>query len=142
MKFSLRIRRTLLIATAMIAACYWLVRPTIKAELFAREVRAQNYPLADSYFRDPQDSFLVAWNDKHWRLKTYAELEEWSFGELVCGERKVRLGVAYGDAGPMRTSNWIVTATRSGLLTPVPTWGGGSVGGGYDVPLTPQAPTT
>jgi hypothetical protein len=127
-RFSLR---TQLVLTAIVAAgCYWFVLPTIMAQRFARAVDAENYTLADSYFRDTDDQFLHGWNEKHWRFHAQASLNPWSWRELARGERSVNLGVAYGDAGPMRSANWIVIMIWCGLLKPEPTLSGGHGGGG------------
>lgn len=128
LKFSLR---ALFVTTTIVAAgCYWLMLPTIKAQRFTRAVASENYELADSFFRDPDDQFLHAWNEKHWRFQAVAKLEQWTFRELVRGERSVSLRVAFGDAGPMRAGNWVVVATQSGLDEPEPLWSGGGMGGG------------
>ena len=127
LRFSLR---TLFLTTTIVAAaCYWLILPTINAQGFVGAVASKNYELADTYFRDPDDRFLFDWNEKRWRFMAHAGVEAWSFGELMRGERRVRLRVMFGDAGPMRTGNWTVIATRGGLLSPDPAWGGGSFGG-------------
>ena len=127
LKFSLR---TLFLTTTIVAAgCYWLIRPTIKAQRFAHAVASEDYELADAYFCDPGDHFLFDWNEKHWRFKAQAELDQWSLRGLMRGERRVRLRVTYGDAGPMRSREWLVTATRSGLLPPEPTFSSGGVWG-------------
>ena len=128
LKFSLR---ALFVATTIVAAsCYWLMLPTIKAKRFAHSVATENYQLADAYFRDPDDKFLHDWNEKHWRFKAEVELEKWSFSELIHGERRVRLRVICGDAGPMRGSEWIVEVTRGGVLSPNPTNTTRGIGGG------------
>jgi hypothetical protein len=140
-RFSLRI---LFLATALVAAgCYWLILPTINAQGFVRAVARRDYARADDCFRDRQHQFLFNWNDKHWHFKASAGLEPWSFREFMRGERLVRLRVTSGDA-TVRTSEWIVAATRSGLLEPQPTWPSGGVGGGgsIEVPLIPTAPTS
>jgi hypothetical protein len=126
LKFSLR---TLFLTTTIVAAvCYWLVLPTLKAQRFVRAVASEHYKLADAYFRNQGDQFLFDWNEKHWRFKAEAGLEEWSLPELLRGERRVRLRVIYGDAGPMRTRAWTVVATRNGLLQPEPAFSGGVSG--------------
>lgn len=142
LRFSLR---TLLLATTIVAAaCYELVLPTINAQRFVRAVAAENYELADAYFHDPDDKFLFDWNEKHWRFKALAELEPWSFSEFVRGRRLVRLRGIYADAGPMRSREWIIPVTRSGLLQPRPNLPSRGVGGGGGIftPLIPTAPTS
>jgi hypothetical protein len=126
-RFSLR---TLFVVTTLFAGlCYLLILPSIHAEQFVRAVTKQNYELADSFFHDQQDRFLSDWNEKHWRFKTGAKLGQWSLGEFVRGERQVRLSVMYGDAGPMRTSEWTVVATRAGLSSLEPAMASSGVGG-------------
>jgi hypothetical protein len=134
----------LFIGTAIVAAaCYWLILPSIKAQRFVRAVSSGNYQRADAYFNNQEDQFLFGWNDKHWHFHADAELEPWSFSQFLRGERLVRLRVRAGDA-TVRTREWILAATRGGLLEPEPTWprGGVGVGGGYDMPLIPTAPTS
>ena len=109
--------------------CYSLAFPTIKAQQFSRLVASQNYELADTCFRNPEDGFLDRWNEKHWRFKAEAELATWSFSELLRGVRQVRIRVMFGDAGPLRSREWLVTSTRGGLLPPEPTYLTGVFGG-------------
>ena len=138
-RFSLR---TLLVVTALAAAgCYWLIFPTIIARRFVDAVASPNYEHADD-FLDPADRFLLDWNEKHWRFQARAELEPWSFKEFLSGKRTVKLHVLYGDAGPIRSLAWIITATRGGLLKPQQVFAGGSGGGAIDTPLIPAAPTS
>ena len=142
LKFSLR---TLFLTTAIVAvACYWLILATINAQRFVGAVASENYELADTCFREPDDRFLFDWNEKRWRFKAEAWLEPWSFREFMRGERLVRLQVIYGDAGPLRRREWAVTATRAGFPRPKPVmlsrgFGGG---GGIDTPLIHTAPTS
>ena len=122
-RFSLR---TLFVLTTLFAGmCYLLILPSIHAQQFAHAIATENYELADSSFRDQNDRFLADWNEKHWRFKAKAELGQWSLSEFVRGRRLVRLWVMYGDAGPMRGQEWIVIATRAGLLQPQPTFNSG-----------------
>ena len=123
MRLRLSLRMLFLVTTIVAAACYWLILPTVKAQHFVRAVASQNYELADAYFHNSSDQFLFDWNDKHWRFKAEAEVEPWSFDEAMRGERRVSLQVMFGDAGPIRTGNWTITATRGGLLSPNPSDG-------------------
>jgi hypothetical protein len=121
----------LFLATTVVAAgCYWLMLPTIKAKQFVRAVALENYGLADSFFRDPDDQFLFDWNEKHWRFRAIAEMDPWSVREFARCRRSVTLRVTFGDAGPMRSGAWVVVATAFGLQKPEPTWSGGGMGGG------------
>jgi hypothetical protein len=126
LRFSLR---WLFLATMAVAvACCWLVFPTINAQSFARAVAVRNFERADSYFRYSRDRFLLKLNDKYWRFHAQAELEPLSLSQLLRGQRLLKLYVAFGDAGPMRSQGYAVLVTRAGMLSPSPMIGG-AVGG-------------
>ena len=130
LRFSLR---TLGVATAIVAiACYWLVLPTINAQRFVRDVKCENYERADTYFRNLDDRFLLAWNEKYWRLYARASLEPWSFAELLRGRRLVRMHLTFGDA-TLRSREWLIAATRIGLLQPQLTMLSHGGGGGMAI---------
>jgi hypothetical protein len=128
LRFSLR---TLFVATTIAAAgCCEFVLPSVNARRFIEALAAKHYERADAYFRDANDRFLFEFHDKHWRFVARAKLERWSLRQFLRAERLLILSVAYGDAGPMRSRMFVVVVTRSGLLTPQPTFVGGSFGGG------------
>ena len=131
-----------IVTTIVAAGCYWLMLPTVNAQRFVRAVAAAKYASADAYFCNADDQFLSNSNNKRWHFKATAELAPWSLQQLLKGKRLVRIRVTSGDA-TVRTSEWLVAATRAGLLQPEPTWPRyGSVGGAIDVPLIPTAPTS
>jgi len=138
-RFSLRF--VFIIMTIVACLCYVLMLPTLNAQRFVAAVSAQDFEVADGCFRDPNDRFFADWNEKYQRFQMRANLEPWSLGEFVRGKRMIRLSVAYGDAGPLRLETLVVPATPAGLLAPQKVGGGFGGGGGFDVPLTPQAPT-
>jgi hypothetical protein len=115
-RFSLR--ALFIAATLAGVACYWLVAPSMSAQRFIRAVAAGNFKLADTFFRDPDDQILSRLYEKHWRFHARAELQPWSFAELVLGERRIQLHLAFGDAGPMLGRSYVISVTQSGLLTP------------------------
>jgi hypothetical protein len=129
-----------LAVTIIACGCYWLMLPTLNARRFVEAMRAENYRLADGCFRDPNDRFLVDWNERYWRFQVRANLETWSLGEFIRGKRMVRLSIAYGNAGPLRFDVLNVSVTPTGLHSPQKI-GGSIPGGTIDVPLTPSVPT-
>jgi hypothetical protein len=127
-RFSLRV--LFLVATIAAALAYWAVSPTLHAQQFLRALHAANYKVADECFRSQESRFLLDLYDKHWRFITRANLEPWTFAQLLSGKREIRLHVAYGDAGPMRSLVFNVFVTSAGLLAPEQVFRGASSGMG------------
>lgn len=95
MRFSLR--TLFVVTTAASLLCGWVVLPWVSAKRLIRALASENYPLADRYFRNPEDRFFVAWADKRWAFRATGELAPWTFTQLVRGRREVAVRLTYFD---------------------------------------------
>jgi hypothetical protein len=134
--------RALFVLTTIVAlGCWWLVLPSLSAQRFVRAINSADYQQADACFQKGADRFLEKWNDEHWQFAASAELESWTFREVLRGQRRVQLHLSYGGPSPVRIRKYRVTATRSGLLEAE--FSGGVFGHPVDSPRTlPTTPIT
>lgn len=127
-----------LFTTVVALGCWWLILPSHSAQHFVRAVNSGDYQQADALFQNAENKFLVKWNDEYWEFAASAELEPWTFRDILCGQRRVKLHLSYGGPSPLRIRTYQVTATRSGLLEA--DFSGGVFGHPVDLPRT--LPTT
>jgi hypothetical protein len=125
-RFSLRI--LFLITTVAAFLSYWMMAPTLKAKQFVQALNAGNFEAADDGFCNQEDRFLLELYEKHWRCIAWADLQPWTFAQLLRGDREITLHVGYGDAGPMRSFTFNVIVTGAGLLAPEQVFRGSSSG--------------
>jgi hypothetical protein len=113
-RFSLR---ALFVLTTIVAlGCYWLILPSLSAQRFVRAINSADYRQADACFQEGDYRFLVKWNEEFWQFTSSADLEPWSFRDVVRGQRQVNLHLMYGGPPPVRTRTYRIIATRVGLL--------------------------
>ena len=138
MRLRFSIRALFVLTTIVALGCWWLVIPSLSAQRFVQAINSADYQQADACFRKSDDRFIAKWNDEHWQFAASAELEPWTFREILCGQRRVQLHLSYGGPSPLRIRTYTVTATRSGLLEAE--FSGGVLGHPVDSPRS--LPTT
>jgi hypothetical protein len=116
MRWRFSLRALFVLTTIVALGCWWLILPSLSAQRFLRAVNSADYQQADAFFQKGDNRFLVKWNDEYWQFTSSAELEPWTFREVLRGQRRVKLHLSYGGPSPLRIRTYRVTATRSGLL--------------------------
>jgi hypothetical protein len=83
---------TLFVITGLTGIVFtWMMLPSLTARRFLSEIAAEEYALADAYFHNSADHFLVSWADKRWAFRAAGELSPLTAGQLVTGRRGVIL---------------------------------------------------
>jgi hypothetical protein len=93
-QFSLR----WLLAVAALAplAVYWLSLPTIIARRYTAAVNGGNYRAADRLCLDPKQAFPGDWT-RHKTFHPRAELSPLTWQDFRRGQRRILIGINYGD---------------------------------------------
>ena len=93
-QFSLRT----LIAVAAVAplGTYWLSLPTTVARRYAAAVNVGNYRAANELCLDPKEAFPGDWT-RHKTFHARAELSPLTWQDFRRGQRRIFIGINYGD---------------------------------------------
>ena len=116
MRFSLR---TLFVVTTVVALfCGWIILPWVSAKRLIHALASEDYPLADRYFRKPEDRFFVAWADKRWAFRATGETAPWSLRQMICGRREVAVRLSYFEFDHTAVCTAKVSAAPFGIGSP------------------------
>ena len=96
MRFRFSLRRFFILITLLAGFCYcWFVMPTVTAKRFVEAIAAKDYGSADQLFTDSSSRFIADSADKFWAFEATANLLPITAGQLLRGERHVRLQHTY-----------------------------------------------
>jgi hypothetical protein len=107
--------RALLLLTALAAAtAYWLALPTLNARRYAAAIANGDYSAADALCVRQKDCFPGGWT-QHKTFQPKASISELTWHELWKGERRLYVGITYGDGSGLASCGLECTATRRGI---------------------------
>lgn len=120
MRIRFSLRTSFLLVTLLAILCYfWFVMPSRSAQRFLAVIAAEDYQLADQFFRDPGDRFIANSADKYWGFSSQADLLPTSIGQILTGRRRVHLRLAYFHLDQHVDCNANIVVTAFGLSPPV-----------------------
>jgi hypothetical protein len=103
------------VASALVPlAVYWLALPTLNAQRFVAAISARDYPAADALCVSASDKFPGDWT-RHQHFEPKAGISPLSWQDLKRGERRLFVGIAYGDGNGLASCGLECTATRRGI---------------------------
>ena len=107
--------RTLLVLSALVPlAAYWLALPTLNAQRFVAAITARDYLAADALCIAGSDKFPGDWT-KHQTFQPKAGISPLTWQDLQRGERRLFVGIAYGDSNGLASCGLECRATRRGI---------------------------
>lgn len=119
MRFRFSLRKFFVLVALVAAFCYyWFVRPTAIARQFIEAIATKDYAAADQCFQNADDHIIANSAKKYWAFAADAKLSPVSFGQLVRGQRHVRLNFRYFHLDQNVVSQADMAATALGLSSP------------------------
>ena len=107
--------RTFLVLSALVpVAVYWLALPTLNAQRFAAAIAARDYPAAEALCASAKDKFPGDWTE-HDTFEPKAGISPLTWDDFRRGERRLYVGIAYGDGNGIASCGLECTATRRGI---------------------------
>jgi hypothetical protein len=107
--------RSLLVLTAVSAVVvYWLILPTLNARRFTAAINSGQYEVAERLCVEPADVFPGTWKD-HQTFEPKAGIQPLSWEDFRGGQRRMFVGIAYGDGGGIASCSLECSATRQGV---------------------------
>jgi hypothetical protein len=113
-KFRYSLRALLLLTALAAAAAYWLALPTLNARRYAAAIARRDFAAADALCVRASDSFPGGWT-RHQTFEPKATLSEITWQDMWKGERRLFIGIAYGDGSGLASCGLECTATRRGI---------------------------
>jgi hypothetical protein len=111
-RFSLRF---LLLAAALVpVGVYWLALPTIYAQRFSAALSRRDFAAAEALCIDHKRAFPGNWKE-HSYFEPRAIVKHLTLADLWAGERRLFVGIAYGDDSGIASASVECTATRHGI---------------------------
>jgi hypothetical protein len=112
MRYSLR---AFLLAGALIpVGAYWLALPTLNAQRYMEALNGKKFETADALCLDRQLLFPGNWT-KHEHLDLQPGLSPLTWSEFLSGQRRLYVGITYGDGTGLVGCGVECTATRRGI---------------------------
>jgi hypothetical protein len=107
--------RTFLVLSALVpVAVYWLALPTLNAQRFTSAIAARDYPAAEALCATDEDKFPGHWTE-HKTFEPKAGISPLTWDDFRRGERRLYVGIAYGDGSGLASCGLECTATRRGI---------------------------
>lgn len=111
-RFSLRF---FLLAAALVpVAVYWFALPTIYAQRFSSALARGDYAAAEALCIGEERPFPGTWR-KHSYFEPRAIVKHLTLADLWAGQRRLFVGIAYGDNSGIASASLECTATRHGI---------------------------
>jgi hypothetical protein len=111
-RFSLR---TFLVMSALTpVAVYWLALPTLNAQRFTAAIAARDFPAAEALCVPAGDKFPGSWT-AHDTFEPQAGISPLTWQDVRRGERRLFVGIAYGDGNGIASCGLECIATRRGI---------------------------
>lgn len=108
------LRTLFMMMTAVAAGCYWMVLPTINAQRFVQAIQERNYAAAERIFISKSEAFPGSFK-QYRHFKSWPTIAPMTLSDIWRGERRIGVGIHYGDEGAMATCAADIRAYRSGL---------------------------
>ena len=107
--------RTFLVLSALApVVVYWLALPTLQAQRFTAAIAARDYPAAEALCVPASKKFPGDWTE-HKTFEPKAGISPLTWEDLRRGERRLYVGIAYGDGHGLASCGLECTATRRGI---------------------------
>jgi VanZ family protein len=102
------------VATLAAVICYWLVLPTVNAQRFAAAMHHRDYAVAESLFVSPAKVFPGSFK-QHRHFEPRVGIEPMTWNDFWKGERRIGVGISYGDGDGIASCAAEIRARRAGL---------------------------
>ena len=112
--FRYSLRAFLVVSALVPLAVYWLALPTLNAQRFAAAIESRDYPAAEALCISTKDKFPGTWT-QHQHFEPRAGISPLTWQDLRRGERRLFVGIAYGDGNGLASCGLECTATRRGV---------------------------
>ena len=112
--FRYSLRAFLVVSALVPLAAYWLALPTLNAQRFVAAIDARDYSAAEALCVTGKDKFPDSWT-KHEHFEPRAGLSPLTWEDVKRGERRLFVGIAYGDGHGLVSCGLECTATRRGI---------------------------
>lgn len=107
--------RTFLVLSALVpVAVYWLALPTLNARRFTAAIAARDYPAAEALCASASGKFPGDWTE-HKTFEPKAGISPLTWQDVRRGERRLFVGIVYGDGNGIASCGLECTATRRGI---------------------------
>jgi hypothetical protein len=107
--------RTFLVLSALVPmAVYWLALPTLNARRFTAAIAARDYPAAEALCVPASGKFPGDWTE-HDTFEPKAGISPLTWQDVRRGERRLFVGIVYGDGNGIASCGLECTATRRGI---------------------------